>query len=212
MPHRSRLARRPLNHDQLLCHFRSAEALMDRALNLKDDEVEVWLTARNPVSGDEYRWKLSVACGPLLDVTHVEFMAQYSIELLVGFVEACDCGEDYLEGVWKQQYEEHPHDRDWRAITCAFAGWLLRVGWIFVDDNLVESDFIECEFSTTPEGLLLVGQKVRERGTPPIEPPHWQRASEQRRRWSEKREREKAAELEELERFRAGYPGEEPPF
>ncbi len=211
-PPRSRLSARPLTQAELLGHFKDAETLMDRALNLEDEAI-VDLQTRNP-TGRPDEWRLSVACGPLLGSNSVVFGAQFTLSLLVDCDEICSYGDIDYEPVFEQQCEIHLFDRDWRTITCAFAAWLLRVGWIIKDGELTTTEAIECDFSIVPEGNLLCTQKVRTRGTPPIEPPHWQRANELRKAWQDRQ----PAELSEQEareawkQWEKSCPDEEPWF
>ncbi len=213
MPPRSRLARRPLDQAQLVSHFRAAEALIGRALDLRD-ELVVDLRTANPTTRSNDEWKLSVATGPLLDHDHIEFACQFSISLLVAVVENYHYGEDDFEDVWERAAEAHLFDRDWRTITCAFASWLLRTGWIFVDGELTAAEAIDGEYYTADDGRLGFNQAVRLRGTPPIEPPHWQRANELRKAWQDRQppELSEQEQREEWERWMARFPDEEPFF
>ncbi len=183
---------------------------MNQALD-SQDEVIVDLRTPNPETHKDDEWRLSVASGPLLDVNHIEFGAQFSIALLVDYIEDYNCGDIDYEPVWEQSREAHLFDSDWRTITCAFASWLLRIGWIFVNGELTAGEAIECDLSIAPESYLICTQKVRTRGTPPIEPPHWGRANELRKAWRE-RNPEKASGPEEWQQYQEYYSDEEPWF
>ncbi len=213
MPPNSRLACRPLSSDQLADHFRAAEALIGRALD-SQDEVIVDLRTANPTTRSDDEWRLSVASGPLLDADHIEFGAQFLISLLVDYEENYNCGDVDYEPVWEESRETHLFDRDWRTITCAFAAWLLRAGWIFVNGELTAGESIECDFSIAPEGNLLCTQKVRTHGTPPIAPPHSQRANELRKAWRDQQPRKLSEQeaREKWERYLEEYGDEEPWF
>ena len=88
--------------------------------------------------------------------------------------------------MWEESRKAYIHDRDFPQVTCAFATWLLCLGWIFVGDKLTAAEAVDGEYYTVQDGRLGYRQTVRMRGTPPIEPPHWKRANELRKAWRDR--------------------------
>ncbi len=216
-PPRSRLARRPLTDDQQIAHFKGAESLMNQAVDSaremldSGEEMEVWLRSPNPTTREDDEWKFLLCCLPMLDVDHVEFGAQYSISLLVEARETFHQGEDAWELVCEESREAHVHDREFPLVTCAFATWLLRLGWIFVGDKLTATEAVDGEYYIAEGGRLGFEQTVRTRGKPPIEPPHWKRANELRKAWRD-REPKKLSGPDEWKEYQEYYRDEEPWF
>lgn len=175
------IAPRTVTSAELDAHYITVESLVRRAVD-HDERVEVDMESTVPGSAVTDRWQFRLTCVPWLADGRAQFLAAYSIRLLL------EDSDDY-HGESREEWDDSPEivtiDAALPAVTCALATFLLRTGWLCINESrFVGAQFraceaIDCEFSFA-ESRIHVSERIRPLDGPPIAPPHWMRAQERR--------------------------------